>query len=454
MGAVARSGVVREKFAVRLMPEEEHTSPTLRGGLGRFWGLGGRAVMGWSKRQMDRFPKSWAFWLVIAGLILSGLGIYFGWDWLRSGAAEKEPNSTTIRNAGIVIAGVFALVFALWRGLVAERQAAASQRQAETSQQGLLNERYQKGAEMLGSEVLAVRLGGIYALQRLAEEHPDQYHIRVLRLLCAFVRLPTRDQSLEAGRAAIEPGTLLGIRQDLEAIMQAIGSRSRLQKALEREVEFRLDLKGADLRGAQLLDSDLARAMFHHARLCNVNFANTDLTDSFLSFADLSHAEFHDVNFTRTRLWSADLSGAMLQDAKLPMMNFHNVKLAGTNLLRANLSGANFQDAKAANAWFERAVLSDAGFQGTDLSGARLAWADLSGARFWDADLDRSNFADANLSGAEFSVNGRQGAKGLTQVQLDQARADADNPPKLEGVLDAETGEQLVWRGKPVVACP
>ena len=410
--------------------------------------------MGWIRN----LSNSTAFWLVLVAVVLvcSILLPVAGWDWLRSGASGsgRESNSTTIRNVGFLIAGVLALVFAVWRGVLLQRQSETGERQTETSQQGLLNERYQKGAEMLGSEVLAVRLGGIYALQRLAEEQPEQYHVQVVRLLCAYVRLPTRDQSLESGRAAIEPGTLLGIRQDVETIMQAIGSRTLLHKALEWEVEFRLDLKGADLRGAQLLDADLSRTMFHHAHLSNVNFANTDLTDSFLSYADLSGAEFHEVNFARTRLSSANLSGAMLQGADLSRINFHNAKLVGTNLLRANLSGAIFQDARATNAWFERADLSDAGFQGADLSGAHLARADLSGARFWDADLDGANFADANLSGAEFSVNGRQGAKGLTQAQLDQARADVDKPPMLEGVLDAETGKQLVWRGKPVVACP
>ena len=410
--------------------------------------------MGWIRN----LPNSTAFWLALVTVVLvcSILLPAAGWDWLRSveSGSGGETNSTTIRNVGFLIAGVLALVFAVWRGVLLQRQAATAERQSETSQQGLLNERYQKGAEMLGSEVLAVRLGGIYALQRLAEEKPEQYHLQVVRLLCAFVRLPTRDQSLESGQAAIEPGTLLGIRQDVESIMQAIGSRSRLRMALEREVEFRLDLKSADLRGAQLLDADLSRAMFHHAHLSNVNFANTDLTDSFLSYADLSQSEFRDVNFTGTRLWSADLSGAMLQDAELPGMGFQNAELTGTNLLRANLSGANFQDATAASAWFERANLSGAGFQGADLSGARLEGADMSGAHFWDADLDGANFGGADLSGAEFSVEGRQAVKGLTQVQLDQARADGDDPPKLDGVLDAETGEQLVWRGKPVVAGP
>ena len=30
-----------------------------------------------------------------------------------------------------------------------------------------------------------------YALQRLAEEHPERYHIQIMRLFCAFVRNPT-----------------------------------------------------------------------------------------------------------------------------------------------------------------------------------------------------------------------------------------------------------------------
>ena len=65
-----------------------------------------------------------------------------------------------------------------------------------------------------------------------------------------------------------------------------------------------------------------------------------------------------------------------------------------------------------------------------------------------DSDLTSANIAEANLSGVKFSAGGPQTAKGLTQAQIDQARADANNLPKLTGVLDAETGGHLVWRGK------
>ena len=359
------------------------------------------------------------------------------WEWLSSG----ESGSTTIRNIALVSAGVIALPLAIWRGVVAERQ-------ATTAQQGLLNERYQKGAAMLGSEVLSVRLGGIYALQRLAEESPGQYHIQIMRLFCAFVRFPTKDQSLESGQTVIEPGTLLGNRQDVEAVIQMIGSRAKSRIALERIANFNLDMRGADLPTAQFLGADLSNAMFHNSNLSGANFANTDLTDCFLSYSDLSQAQFHNVTFTRTRLGSANLSGAMLQDADLSRVIFHNANLSGTNLLRANLSEAIFQDAKASNASFEGAKLVLAGFLGADLSGARLVMADMSGAHFLDADLTSANIAEANLSGVKFSCGGLQTAQGLTQAQLDDARADPNKPPELTGVLDAGSGEPLVWRGK------
>ena len=345
-------------------------------------------------------------------------------------------------------------MFAVWRGVLAHHQAETARRQSETAEQGLLNERYQTGAEMLGSSVLAVRMGGIYALQRLAEEHPEQYHIQVLRLLCLFVRFPTKDQTPEFGQATIEPEQRLGIRQDVDATMQAICSRTNRGVALEQESEFRIDLRGADLHDTQLLDTNLSRAMLHHANLSNVNFANTDLTDADLSYANLSQTEFHNVNCTGTRFRSTDLSGAMLQDTNLPRTDFHSANLMGTNLFKSNLSGANFQYANAANTCFERARLSKASFLATDLSRAAIAGADLSGANFSAANLTQSNLLDADLSGAEFSAAGRRTAKGLTQAQLDQARPEADRPPRLDGVLDAETGVPLVWRGQPVNGDP
>ena len=372
---------------------------------------------------------------VIAALSLT---VIF-WEWL-SGA---ESGSTTIRNVALVGAGLVALPLAIWRGIVADRQ-------AKTAQQGLLNERYQKGAEMLGNDVLSVRLAGIYALQRLSEDYPEQYHLQVMRLLSAFVRLPTKDQSLESGQVEIEPGTLLGIRQDLEAVVEVINSRSKSGIEIERGSNYRLDLRGARLPGAQFVNADLSNASFHHAILSGANFADSNLSDTLLRHADLSGSIFFDVKFTRPRFESANLSGALLQDLDLQMASFHYANLSDANLIKAKLSRAIFQGAVLTNAWLESSDLSNAIFLRADLSGARLAKANLSNAQFLDANLKEADFSDADLSGAEFSIGGPQTAKGLNQAQLDCARADPDNPPKLTGVLDSATGKLLTWRDKPL----
>ena len=105
--------------------------------------------------------RAWLPW-VLTIVAIFGIGLVLSWLYWSDLHGVNDVRSTTIRNLGLVIGGTMAMVLAIWRSIVAERQ-------AETAQGSLHNERYQKGAEMLGSVVLAVRLGGIYALQRLAQ---------------------------------------------------------------------------------------------------------------------------------------------------------------------------------------------------------------------------------------------------------------------------------------------
>ena len=66
----------------------------------------------------------------------------------------SESGTTTLRNLGLFIAALFALILALWRGIIANHQAEAAQEQVEIARLELMNERYQKGAEMLGNDTL------------------------------------------------------------------------------------------------------------------------------------------------------------------------------------------------------------------------------------------------------------------------------------------------------------
>ena len=215
------------------------------------------------------------------------------WGWIVT-----ESGSTIIRNLGLVIGGLIAIGFGIWRGVVADRQAKASQEQAkaslhqaETSQRGLLNERYQKGAEMLGSEVLSVRMGGIYALQRLAKDEPEQYHVQNMRLFCSFVRNPTKDE--EAGSRSIR-----GVREDVQAVMTVIGTRSAADIELEVKEQFNLDLAGANLAGVNMvltipISANLANAILFNANLTGAHLFAANLTGAYLTRANLTGADLY-----------------------------------------------------------------------------------------------------------------------------------------------------------------
>ena len=183
--------------------------------------------------------------LLFAGIIVV---TEFCRDWLQE-------NGEMLRNVSFLVAAGVGLPLAIWRTKTADRQ-------ADTAQQSLLNERYQKGAEMLGNSALAVRMGGIYALQRLAEDHPEQFYIQMMELLCAFVRQPTKDRNLKRRQMDDEKKddeTLLSVREDVQAVMAAIGSLRKTGKELEKD-DFKLDLQGASLRSGDFSGMNLSGA--------------------------------------------------------------------------------------------------------------------------------------------------------------------------------------------------
>ena len=228
------------------------------------------------------------FWIVgalIVAAVQIALAVLF-WDWLKG----SDSGSATVRNVGLMIAASLAFVLAIWRALVADRQ-------STTAQQSLLNERYQKGVEMLGSEVLSVRVGGIYSIRHLARERPDLYHLHMMRLLCAFARNPPLGQpgqtELVTTRESL--GTQFSVlREDLQAVINVIRARSEDDVDIEFAGGYRLELQHADLRGAILSGADLRNAFFWGADLSGAILTGTRLDSARLTDAVLSNSQFGD----------------------------------------------------------------------------------------------------------------------------------------------------------------
>lgn len=317
--------------------------------------------------------KRWAAWpqavrwqAVIAAVVL-GLAIVYVLfvpvaDWLAHhdiGSATGSLQETAVDNAR-------GRLLTLGAGLLAAGALLFTARSFGLSREGQVTERYTKAIEQLGSEKLDVRIGGIYALERIALDSARD-HPTIIEVLTTFIR--------EHSREAWEPADYNGPleyqppRPDIQAATTVIARR-----------DHRRDIRHLDLAGANL----------NYAKLTRINFAH----------ANLSRAKLHDAKVSLADLTGADLTGADLTNA-----TFIIACLSGADLTEANLTGTGLTQVNFVRAELARAELARAELVSTSLNGANLALANVAHADLSDADLSGANLTGTNLSGAELPSN-------------------------------------------------
>ena len=145
------------------------------------------------------------------------------------------------------------------------------------SREGQVTDRYTKAIEQLGSDKLDVRLGGIYALERVARDSARD-HPTVMEVLAAFIREHSHDQwpPAQPGSDALPERKT---RPDVQAGLTVIGRRN---SSADRAS---VDLAGADLAGADLIRANLTKANLTGALLCGADLYGADLTGADLTGA-------------------------------------------------------------------------------------------------------------------------------------------------------------------------
>ena len=208
------------------------------------------------------------------------------------------------------------------------------------TREGHITDRYAKAIELLGSDNLEVRLGGVYALERLARDSPERDSSTILEVLCAYVRERAPGQAAEQpgkAQAPARPAT------DVQAALTALGRRQRMDG--EPPVDLRItDLRGADLHGADLKGALLWGANLEGAYL----WGEAHLEGALMEGARLDGAKLNDVY-----LGGADLRGVSLRGADLA-----NAHVGGTNL--GATIGLTAEQVDVIGQWDEGTTLPDA----------------------------------------------------------------------------------------------
>lgn len=243
----------------------------------------------------------------IFGSIAILTGIYFAWENLTVAQISlKNDQELSQKNIKLALDTL-------------DSNIKNAQENLKVAQNGQITERFTRAVDQLGNKEMEIRLGGIYALERISKESEEDYW-PIMEILTAYIR----ENSPNSVYIDNECEVLL----DIQAILTVIGRRKYFFNAKEsRRLNLqKVCLQGASLGTAHLEGANLWKANLHKANLWKVNFKGTNLIE-----ADLS-----DTYLKRAYLGKAYLKGANLRYAHLEK----------AFLVEANLEGANLKGAK------------------------------------------------------------------------------------------------------------
>ena len=383
-----------------------------------------RIVLRLSRWPAGRKILAWSGLLIVAPVLAASL---YAVIWLLPdkiamhdvGATTAAGHASALQTARDAARG---RLVALGAGLFAAGALVYTARNYALSRQGQVTDRYAKAIEQVGSKELNVRIGGIYALERIARDSSRDYPT-IMEILAEFIRDHPREPWPPAELGA-EPQKKT-THPDVQVAATVIG---------RRKIRYRrspIILGAADLPGAKLSGADFSGVNLAGANLADADLAGADLTGADLTGADLTGAKLGGAFLGGASLRGADLTGMFFPGAFLPRADLTGAKLTGAifsgtgplpDLTGADLKGAGLTGAKLTGAKLSRAKLDRVDLSGADLQGARFARAALTGAKLAHADLksakfSRANLTDADLQGADLAFADLKGAN-LTRANL------------------------------------
>ncbi|MBD2771907.1 pentapeptide repeat-containing protein [Iningainema tapete] len=316
------------------------------------------------------------------------------------------------------------------RAIAAEKNLEFGFKNTQIAQEHLITERLMTAITQLGHESVATRTGAIYALERVAQDSAQEYWT-IMEILTAFIRDNTSTQVEQQSNleniSTFSPREEIGklqlqrqpqievIPTDIQAALTVIGRRN----AAKDPENQKLNLRNADIKGADLQGANLERADLRGANLCGANLRSANLFEAELDGANLSEsilyeanlqlcnlqgANLYAANLNRCVVIGANLRAANLSGASLRAANLSRTNLYKANLQRANLKSANLCEAKLFLANLQGAKLSKANLQGAGLIGANLQQANLNAANLQQANLNAANLQQAEIFFANFSA--------------------------------------------------
>lgn len=348
-------------------------------------------------------------WWAAIVIIATGVGMAV---WLLlaygNGDAQQRNQLEAIKTAGTIVVGTggaAALLLAARRQRTVEialrqkdrDQAHQEQIAVDTRADAIerrITEIYTSAADQLGSDKAAVRLAGLYALERLAEGNPS-HRQTIVNVLCAYLRMPfttpstvPRSPIARARRGLVYPprGFAGNLSEDQAERQQELQVRLTAQRILRDHLcphvidgiptnpkfwtEMDLDLTGATLIDFSMSDTAPGASDYSRATFIGVTSFNRIAFTRGVEFRGATFGEMVSFDSTTFRTHASFNRGTFLGGAIFNEVIFGHAYFTGANFKgKVTFTKARFEnDANFESAQFAGGVsLRNTIFEGCGL---------------------------------------------------------------------------------------
>ncbi|MEU5859259.1 pentapeptide repeat-containing protein [Nocardiopsis dassonvillei] len=357
-------------------------------------------------RGQERSPGSFRLWWLIIGAWSAALGAVAGMVlliWLVLDTPRlAPPTELTPRALDSIATRAFAVVAGLGGVallVIAYRRQRTIEAGEEREVTKLFTDSFDSASDKLGSEHAAVRLAGVHALARLADEAPEGREDlvqMVIDVLCAYLRmpyppapdpLPKNASNARREEHRVRKLDFTSFREVRHTIIRIIGNHLR--------EPTRWRGKNYDFTGAVFDGGDLIGAHFTGGK---VSFHKAEFTDGTVYFHRArftgGEVDFHEAEFTggQVAFYKAEFTGGKVF--------FFEARFAGG---KVHFDAAHFTGGEV---FFHGAHFIDGtvSFRGARFTGSK---AHFHAARFTGGKVDfhKTEFTDGTVSfrGARFT---------------------------------------------------
>lgn len=293
-------------------------------------------------------------WIVICAaalLLFFSIG-YSLWDWTYWAEITFRDNKVfelkldkirILQQFGLIVLGLPALCFALWRSWTAHKQANASLKLAKIAERGQNLDRFNNAAQLLDGTQLSIARAGLYSLTMLGRDAPAEYFELAARLQLGYAR----DIAPEMPKDKTHAGFVLALEQ-FSALRASVGE-------LDRSEFKKWNLAGVFVKDERLGFVDLRDCVF----------AQSEFEDCLFIGLHLANTYFFSVKFKGCRFSKCDFTGAEFDFSELAGVTFHDCNISSTKFTKSK--GVTTSALESCWAWSDTPPLLPSGVKSEKL---------------------------------------------------------------------------------------